>query len=93
MPKSKKELEELTAKFRLTLLESDVGRDVLNTILRDFCHFGQALNPHDPAEIGRYNVGMAILHYCGIFVDNTLEQVVRALASVAPKTTTQEEER
>ena len=77
--------KEIMAKYRVVFLQNTVGQDVLGDILQT-CHFGGMLDSDNKQQVGEYNAGLAILHKCGIFGEDTLEQVIRALANVAPIT-------
>ena len=81
--------ETITAKYRATLITSALGKDVLADILK-LCHFGCTLDPDNKVQVSEYNVGVAILHRCGIFAEDTLEDVIRALAGVVPMPTTED---
>ena len=75
--------ETLQAKYRELFLKNTLGQDVLNDIL-EICHFGCTLDPDNVVQVSEHNVGIAILHRCGVFAENTKEQVTRALANVVP---------
>ena len=75
----------INAKYRVVFLQNTLGQDVLGDILQT-CHFGCMLDADNKQQVGEYNIGMDILHKCGIFAEDTLEQVIRALASVTPIT-------
>ena len=81
MPKAP---ETIQAKYRQVFLKTALGRDVLSDILV-LCHFGGSLDPDNKVQVSEYNVGIAILHRCGVFAEDTFEQVIRALANVVPK--------
>ena len=83
--------EILQAKYRATFLNNPLGIDVLADIL-NLCHFGCTLNPDNPVQVSEYNLGIVILHRCGIFGDDTLMDVINALSSVAPKSKEKENE-
>lgn len=74
----------LRSKYRVALLTNTVGKDVLSDILT-MCHFGETLDPENKVQVSEYNVGVAILHKCGVFEQGTKEQVIRALANVVPE--------
>ena len=76
--------KEIRAKYRTVFLQGTVGRDVLADILIDLCKFGTTLNPENPAQVAEHNVGVAILSKCGIFSEETKDDVIRALAGVVP---------
>lgn len=76
--------ETITAKYRSLFLRGTLGKDVLADILT-LCHFGCTLDPDNRVQVSEYNVGIAILHRCGIFGEDTLEQVIRHLGKVVPK--------
>ena len=78
-------MNELIAKYRAVFLESQLGRDVLADILST-CHFGCTLDPDNTVQVSEYNVGIAILHKCGIFGKGTMDDVLRALSGVSPHT-------
>ena len=80
--------ETIRAKYREVFLMNTLGQDVLNDIL-SMCHFGCTLDPENIVQVSEHNVGIAILHKCGVFAEDTQEQVTRALANVVP--TTQED--
>ena len=73
----------IQAKYRAVFITSSLGKDVLADILQ-LCHFGSTLDPDNQVQVSEYNVGVAILNRCGIFAEDTLEDVIRALASVVP---------
>ena len=77
--------EELQGKYRAVFLNSQLGRDVLEDILR-VCHFGRSLDPDNTVQVSEYNVGLMILFKCGVFDwgRGTFPDVVRALSSVQP---------
>lgn len=75
-------MTELMAKYRL-VFQSAIGQDVLADIL-GLTHFGQTLNPDNPAMIAEYNVGMAILAKMGVFSKGTKGDVVKALMVISP---------
>jgi hypothetical protein len=81
---TEKEGVSLQDKYRAVLL-GPMGRDVLTDILA-MCHFGSTLDFENKAQISEYNVGIAILAKCGIFLPDNFEDVVRALCSVQPMT-------
>jgi len=78
-------MNELTAKYRTVLLERQLGRDVLADILAN-CHFGCTLDPDNKVQVSEHNVGVTILHQCGIFGKGTMDDVLRALSGVSPHT-------
>lgn len=77
-------MNELMAKYRL-LFGTSLGQDILSDIL-SLTHFGETLNPDNPAMIAEYNVGVAILAKMGVFSFGTKGDVIKALQSVTPKT-------
>ena len=68
------------------VLGSPVGQDVLADILVNLCHFGCTLDPDNRVQVAEYNVGVAIMARMGIYGPNKLNEVVRALCGVAPRT-------
>lgn len=80
MPKAP---DTIQSKYRIVFLQGTLGQDVLQDIL-SLCHFGSTLDPDNKVQVAEYNVGVAILHRCGIFEEETFEQVIRALANVVP---------
>lgn len=82
--------ETIQSKYRIVFLQGTLGQDVLQDIL-SMCHFGGTLDADNKQQIGEYNIGIAILHRCGIFEIDTFEQVIRALANVVPSKPEQEE--
>lgn len=82
-------LEVLQAKYREIFLHNPLGQDVLADILRQ-CRFGSSLNSWEEAQ--EHNLAIYILARCGIFGQDTQQQVVRALANVVPTPTPKQEE-
>ena len=82
---TKKEIEEICAKYRISL-RSPVGRDVLTDILKS-THFLQTLSPDNPAQIGEYNMGIAILaKYAGsIIPEDLIKAFVKVITTIEPK--------
>lgn len=76
---------QIRAKYRETFVNSALGKDVLADILTR-CHFGRTLDPDNKVQVSEYNVGVFILARIGVFTEDTLEDVVRALAGVVPLT-------
>lgn len=76
-------MDKLQAKYRAVFITSALGKDVLSDILK-LCHFGCTLDPDNLVQVSEHNVGVAILNRLGIFSEDTLEDVVRALANVVP---------
>ena len=79
--------EQLRAKYRTIFLGGIWSQDVLADILVNLCHFGNTLDPDNRAQVGEYNVGVAILQRLGTFSEETREDVIRALAGVVPMPT------
>jgi len=79
----KKKMEKIQAKYRELFLNNTLGQDVLADILQ-LCKFGCTLDPDNKVQVAEYNLGVIILHRCGIFAEDTLENVIRALANVVP---------
>ena len=73
---------ELMAKYRL-VFGNPIGQEVLSDILT-MTHFGQTLNPDNPANVAEHNVGVAILANMGVFSRDTKMDVIRALSAVVP---------
>ncbi|MBU0599085.1 hypothetical protein KKF61_08955 [Patescibacteria group bacterium] len=69
-------------KYRSVFLNS-IGREVLLDILT-MCHFGCTLDFENPAAISEYNVGITILHKCGILAGGTRPDVLRSLSGISP---------
>lgn len=85
-------VDEIRAKYRQVFLHSQLGKDVLADILK-LCKFGCSLDPENLVQVSEYNVGVAILHRLGILAEDTLEDVVRALASIVPLEKTKEDKK
>ncbi len=80
-----KERRELIAKYRLTLIHSPMGRDVLADILQS-ARFLQVQTPGDPKDAAGQNFSIIILQRCGILTEHTsMREVVDALAEIVPK--------
>jgi hypothetical protein len=54
------QVSDIGTKYRV-LFGSEMGREVLADILVIICGIGGRLNPNDPVEVERYNVGQTIL--------------------------------
>lgn len=72
------ELEKLTAKYRLTFIESEIGTNVLIDIL-DACHFGCTLDPDNKVQVAEYNVGTVILAKCGIYGPGKSKEAIKSM--------------
>ena len=79
--------EKLRAKYRAVFLQGTHGQDVLADILVELCKFGCTLDPDNLVQVSQYNVGVAILQRLGTFSEDTLEDVIRALANIVPMPT------
>ncbi len=79
--------EKLRAKYRAVFLQNVYGTDVLADILVELCKFGCTLDPDNKVQVSQYNVGVAILQRLGTFSEDTLDDVIRALANVVPMPT------
>lgn len=79
--------EKLRAKYRAVFLQNVYGTDVLADILVELCKFGCTLDPDNKVQVSQYNVGVAILQRLGTFSEETLDDVIRALANVVPMPT------
>lgn len=75
-------MTDLTAKYR-AVFGNVMGQEVLADIL-SMTHFGNTLNPDNPAQIAEHNVGIAILAKMGVFSKETKRDVVKALAAIIP---------
>jgi hypothetical protein len=84
-------MDDMTAKYRELFLKTNLGREVLADILQ-MCHFGETLDPENMVRVSEYNVGVAVLHKCGILAEDTLEDVTRALANITPKNPQEDDE-
>jgi hypothetical protein len=78
--------EKLRAKYRAVFLQNVHGTDVLADILVELCKFGCTLDPDNKVMVSQYNVGVAILQRLGTFSEETLDDVIRALANIVPMT-------
>ncbi len=79
--------EKLRSKYRAVFLQNVYGTDVLADILVELCKFGCTLDPDNKVQVSQYNVGVAILQRLGTFSEETLDDVIRALANVVPLST------
>lgn len=81
---SEKGRKELMAKYRLLFLDSSIGIDVLDDILRE-CSFYASLNPDSPGQIALHNLGKLILNKCGIWNDGNTGDILRNIRSLTEK--------
>ena len=79
------------AKFHLLFGNSPIGREVLADIVKNYCHFGEELDPGNPSQIGEYNVGIRILTMAGAFDDKRWVDVIGELIKPLPLPILQEE--
>ena len=68
---------ELRDKYQ-ALFGHGVGREVLADILK-MCHFGENLDPNNPAQVAAYNVGMEILQKCKVLQEDNYLQIVSSM--------------
>ncbi len=76
---------DLMLKYRAVFLKYESpGREVLADILKE-CHFGYTLDPDNKVMVAEHNIGVMILHKCGVFAEGTRLDILRQLAGVMPK--------
>ncbi len=76
---------DLIARYRVTFLQNDMGRDVLADILQS-ARFLQFQTPGNTQDAAGQNFSLTILQRCGILTESTsMREIVDALAQIAPE--------
>lgn len=68
--------QNVTDKYRAIFM-SEMGREVLQDILIELCHFGQYLT--NEKEVCEHNMGVMILANCGVYKAGKKRDIINSL--------------
>ena len=71
-------------KYQKLFASSQLGMYVLGSIVKNYCHFGDELDPNAPIQVAEYNVGIRLLTMVGAFDDKRWTDVFGTLIKPLP---------